>query len=135
MTDSARGALDEADLLVSRALIGGEWLQGEREPIAVEDPFTLSNFAEVPNLGAAETERAIAAASSPAAVISFCLPCGSSASVSRSSLGPFRPKGSPATTSFSFRSHRAVLSQRFARRRETPSRPPLPGPFSRGSAR
>ena len=62
MTDSARGALDEADLLVSRALIGGEWLQGEREPIAVEDPFTLSNFAEVPNLGAAETERAIAAA-------------------------------------------------------------------------
>lgn len=62
MTDSARGALDEADLLVSRALIGGEWLQGEREPIAVEDPFTMSNFAEVPNLGAAETERAIAAA-------------------------------------------------------------------------
>src|SRR5690606_38845942 len=62
MTDSARGALDEADLLVSRALIGGEWLQGAREPIAVEDPFTLSNFAEVPNLGAAETERAIAAA-------------------------------------------------------------------------
>lgn len=62
MTDSARGALDEADLLVSRTLIGGEWLQGEREPIAVEDPFTMSNFAEVPNLGAAETERAIAAA-------------------------------------------------------------------------
>src|SRR5690606_41777846 len=62
MTDSARGALDEADLLGSRALIGGEWLQGEREPIAVADPFTMSNFAEGPNLGAAETERAIAGA-------------------------------------------------------------------------
>jgi succinate-semialdehyde dehydrogenase/glutarate-semialdehyde dehydrogenase len=57
-----RGRLAEPDLLVTRALIGGEWLTGEREPIAVEDPFTTAAFAEVPNLGATETERAIAAA-------------------------------------------------------------------------
>ncbi|HWK40973.1 MAG TPA: NAD-dependent succinate-semialdehyde dehydrogenase [Croceibacterium sp.] len=62
MSGGARGALDEADLLVSRALIGGEWLPGDRAPIAVEDPFTESDFAEVPNMGTAETERAVAAA-------------------------------------------------------------------------
>src|SRR5690606_25519713 len=62
MTRTARGALDEADLLVSRALIGGQWLTGDRAPIAVEDPYTMAHFAEVPNLGTAETEQAIAAA-------------------------------------------------------------------------
>ena len=58
----ARGALDEADLLVTRALIDGEWVEGSREPIAIEDPFTMADFAEVPNLGTAETERAVRAA-------------------------------------------------------------------------
>ncbi len=58
----ARGALEEADLLVTRALIDGEWVEGRRDPIGIEDPFTMSDLAEVPNLGAAETERAVAAA-------------------------------------------------------------------------
>ncbi len=58
----ARGALEEADLLVTRALIDGEWVEGRRDPIGIEDPFTMSDFAEVPNLGASETERAVAAA-------------------------------------------------------------------------
>lgn len=57
-----RGALAETDLLISRAYIGGEWLQGNKAPIAVEDPFTLAAFGEVPNLGADETQHAISAA-------------------------------------------------------------------------
>ncbi|MEO7551771.1 MAG: aldehyde dehydrogenase family protein, partial [Croceibacterium sp.] len=55
--------MSEPDLLVSRALIGGQWVAGSGAPIGVEDPFTLELFGEVPNLGRAETERAIAAAS------------------------------------------------------------------------
>jgi succinate-semialdehyde dehydrogenase/glutarate-semialdehyde dehydrogenase len=62
VTGGDRGALNERDLLVSGALIGGEWLKGHRAPIAVEDPFTMADFAEVPNMGAAETARALAAA-------------------------------------------------------------------------
>lgn len=58
----ARGALDESGLLLSRALIGGEWVAGNRAPIEVDDPFTRETFGEVPNLGAEETRRAIAAA-------------------------------------------------------------------------
>lgn len=58
----ARGKLDEPDLLVSRALIGGEWIAGNKAPIAVDDPFTLDTVAEVPNLGAEDTGQAIAAA-------------------------------------------------------------------------
>ena len=58
----ARGALDEADLLVDRAYVAGEWLKGNSAPIAVDDPFTLETFGEIPNLGAAETARAIDAA-------------------------------------------------------------------------
>jgi len=58
----ARGALDESDLLLSRALIDGEWIAGDRAAIEVDDPFTREAFAEVPNLGTDETNRAIAAA-------------------------------------------------------------------------
>ena len=43
-----RGKLDEPDLLVSRAWIGGEWIAGDTQPIAVDDPFTLEPIAEVP---------------------------------------------------------------------------------------
>ena len=57
-----RGKLDEPDLLVSRAWIGGEWIAGDTQPIAVDDPFTLEPIAEVPNLAAADTARAIDAA-------------------------------------------------------------------------
>jgi succinate-semialdehyde dehydrogenase/glutarate-semialdehyde dehydrogenase len=62
MTGRERGALAEPDLLVERALIDGQWVKGDRAPIAVDDPFTLASFGEVPNLGAAEAERAVAAA-------------------------------------------------------------------------
>ena len=62
MTDPRRGALAEPDLLLSRAYVGGEWVRGDRAPIKVDDPFTLDSFGEVPNLGADETNRAIAAA-------------------------------------------------------------------------
>ena len=66
MTDQTRGAprgaLAEADLLISRALVGGQWVEGNRAPIAVDDPFTLATFGEVPNLGADEANRAVAAA-------------------------------------------------------------------------
>ncbi len=62
MSSRERGALAEPDLLVERAYIDGEWLKGDRAPIEVDDPFTLAAFGEVPNLGAAEAERAVAAA-------------------------------------------------------------------------
>jgi succinate-semialdehyde dehydrogenase/glutarate-semialdehyde dehydrogenase len=62
VTQTTRGKLDNADLLISKNLIGGRWIGGNREPIVVDDPFTLSNFAEVPNLGADETMQAVAAA-------------------------------------------------------------------------
>jgi succinate-semialdehyde dehydrogenase/glutarate-semialdehyde dehydrogenase len=58
----ARGKLDEPDLLVSRALIGGHWIAGDAAPIAVDDPFTLDTVAEVPSLGADDTRKAIDAA-------------------------------------------------------------------------
>ena len=62
MRGGERGALDEGDLLVARNLIGGKWVGGNRPPIAVDDPFTLEHFAEVPNLGAEEAEQAVGAA-------------------------------------------------------------------------
>ncbi len=62
MTDGKRGALDEADLLVTRNLIGGKWVAGEGAPIAVDDPYTLDGFAEVPNLGEEEARQAVDAA-------------------------------------------------------------------------
>ena len=62
MNKTTRGALDESDLLLSRALIDGEWIAGDRAPIEVDDPFTGEAFGEVPNLGAEDTQRAIAAA-------------------------------------------------------------------------
>ena len=61
-TTRERGALDETDLLVEQALIGGTWVSGDTQPIAVEDPFTQDPFAEVPNLDEAEANRAIEAA-------------------------------------------------------------------------
>ena len=59
MTSTRRGALDEADLLVTRNLIGGAWIEGRGEPIKIEDPYTLDSFAEVPNLGEDEAKRAV----------------------------------------------------------------------------
>lgn len=62
MTNTTRGKLDNGDLLLSKNLIDGRWVGGNRAPIAVDDPFTLAEFAEVPNLGADEASQAIAAA-------------------------------------------------------------------------
>jgi succinate-semialdehyde dehydrogenase/glutarate-semialdehyde dehydrogenase len=63
MTIPARGALDESDLLLSKALIDGQWVGGDGAPIEVDDPFTREAFGVVPNVGAVEAQRAVAAAS------------------------------------------------------------------------
>ena len=57
-----RGKLDEADLLVTRNLIGGKWIGGDAKPIAVDDPFTLDVIAEVAAVGEAEAQAAVEAA-------------------------------------------------------------------------
>jgi len=62
VTNTTRGKLDNGDLLLSKNLIDGRWVGGNRAPIAVDDPFTLAEFAQVPNLGADEASQAIAAA-------------------------------------------------------------------------
>jgi succinate-semialdehyde dehydrogenase/glutarate-semialdehyde dehydrogenase len=48
-------------LLRTSALVNGQWISGT-ERFAVHDPATGLKLADVPNLGAAETEQAIAAA-------------------------------------------------------------------------
>jgi succinate-semialdehyde dehydrogenase/glutarate-semialdehyde dehydrogenase len=57
-----RGKLDEPDLLVSKAYIGGQWVGGDGKPVAVDDPYTLEAIAEVPGLGKRAAGRAIEAA-------------------------------------------------------------------------
>src|SRR5690606_16671160 len=57
-----RGKLDEADLLVTRNLIGGKWIGGDAKPIAVDDPFTLDVIAEIAAVGEAEAQAAVDAA-------------------------------------------------------------------------
>jgi succinate-semialdehyde dehydrogenase/glutarate-semialdehyde dehydrogenase len=57
-----RGALDEPGLLLDKAYVAGRWTAGNAAPIPVDDPFTLDQFGEIPNLGAAETAAAIDAA-------------------------------------------------------------------------
>ncbi|WIT10263.1 NAD-dependent succinate-semialdehyde dehydrogenase [Paucibacter sediminis] len=54
-------ALDDASLLKTQSLINGEWVAGGAR-FAVHDPATGALLAEVANLGAADTEAAIAAA-------------------------------------------------------------------------
>ncbi|PTT76806.1 succinate-semialdehyde dehydrogenase (NADP(+)) [Pelomonas sp. HMWF004] len=58
---SPLAALEDASLLRTQALINGEWV-GASTSFAVTDPATGQLLAEVPNLGRAETESAIAAA-------------------------------------------------------------------------
>ncbi|OYX64278.1 MAG: succinate-semialdehyde dehydrogenase (NADP(+)) [Sphingomonadales bacterium 32-64-17] len=57
-----RGQLDDSDLLVTRNLVGGKWITGTGKPIAVDDPFTLDQVAEVTSVGEAETQAAVDAA-------------------------------------------------------------------------
>jgi succinate-semialdehyde dehydrogenase/glutarate-semialdehyde dehydrogenase len=54
-------ALQDASLLKTDALIGGQWVAGDSR-FGVEDPATGLTLAEVANLGAAQAEQAIAAA-------------------------------------------------------------------------
>jgi succinate-semialdehyde dehydrogenase/glutarate-semialdehyde dehydrogenase len=58
-----RGRLDHPRLLRSQALVGGAWQDGDgAEPIEVDDPFTGETVGQVPSLGPAQVEQAIAAA-------------------------------------------------------------------------
>ncbi|MBO9498050.1 MAG: NAD-dependent succinate-semialdehyde dehydrogenase [Novosphingobium sp.] len=57
-----RGALDEPDLLLNKAYVAGRWIAGDGAPIAVDDPFTLAQFGEIPDVGATGTQAAIDAA-------------------------------------------------------------------------
>jgi succinate-semialdehyde dehydrogenase/glutarate-semialdehyde dehydrogenase len=61
MKTSPLALLKDPSLLKTDALIGGEWVQGGAR-FDVNDPATGQKLADVANLGAAETERAIAAA-------------------------------------------------------------------------
>lgn len=61
MTGAAMIGLGEARLLRERAFIDGEWIAGARG-IAVTDPANGAVIGNVPDLGAGEAERAIAAA-------------------------------------------------------------------------
>ena len=57
-----RGKLDEADLLVTRNLVGGKWIGGNARPIEVDDPFTLDVIAEIAAVGETEAQAAVDAA-------------------------------------------------------------------------
>ncbi|WKB52595.1 NAD-dependent succinate-semialdehyde dehydrogenase [Eleftheria terrae] len=61
MTSSPLASLKDAGLLKTEALIDGAWV-GSDARFDVHDPATGRRLADVPNLGAADAERAIAAA-------------------------------------------------------------------------
>jgi len=54
--------LKDATLFRQAALVGGEWIEAGEDGIAVDNPATGAILGRVPNLGAAETKAAIAAA-------------------------------------------------------------------------
>ena len=57
-----RGKLDQPDLLVSKAYVGGQWIAGDGQPVEVDDPYTLEPIGEVPGLGKQAAGEAIEAA-------------------------------------------------------------------------
>jgi len=61
MKTSPIATLNDPGLLKTDALIGGEWVAGGAR-FDINDPATGSKLADVPNLGAAEAQAAIAAA-------------------------------------------------------------------------
>src|SRR5438552_1134130 len=61
MKTSPLASLNDTSLLKTDALIGAEWIAGKRR-FDVIDPATGAKLADVANLGAAETQAAIAAA-------------------------------------------------------------------------
>ena len=60
-TTSPLASLQDPSLLKTQALINGQWVDGPAR-FAVTDPATGARLAEVPNLGAGETNAAIEAA-------------------------------------------------------------------------
>ena len=61
MDTSPLSTLKDASLLKTDALIGGEWVAGQAR-FDVNDPATSLKLVDVANLGAAETQAAVAAA-------------------------------------------------------------------------
>ncbi|MFZ2298043.1 MAG: succinate-semialdehyde dehydrogenase (NADP(+)) [Burkholderiales bacterium RIFCSPLOWO2_12_FULL_64_99] len=61
LTSSPLAALQDPTLLKTQALINGQWVDAPQR-FAVTDPATGAVLAEVPNLGAEQTQAAIAAA-------------------------------------------------------------------------
>ncbi len=61
MKTSPLATLNDPSLLKTDALIGGEWVSGQRR-FDVTDPATGAKLADVANLGAAEAQAAVAAA-------------------------------------------------------------------------
>jgi succinate-semialdehyde dehydrogenase/glutarate-semialdehyde dehydrogenase len=62
-TASAAAGLHREDLLRTRALLGGEWVDADSgETFAVTNPATGEELARVPRMGAAETRRALESA-------------------------------------------------------------------------
>ena len=57
-----RGELDEKYLLLSKAYVAGQWVDGTGDPIAVDDPFTLETIGQVPRVSEAQVAQAIDAA-------------------------------------------------------------------------
>jgi len=57
-----RGGLSEPDLLVSKAYIGGAWVDAKAAPIKVDDPYTLEVFAEVASVDREQAQAAVDAA-------------------------------------------------------------------------
>jgi len=57
-----RGELDEKDLLLSKAYVAGQWVDGTGDPIDVDDPFTLATVGQVPRVSEAQVAQAIDAA-------------------------------------------------------------------------
>ncbi len=57
-----RGSLTESDLLISKAYVAGQWTGSDAAPIAVDDPFTLEEFGEIPDLSQAQVQQAVDAA-------------------------------------------------------------------------
>lgn len=60
--NATRGKLDNAELLIEEALVGGEWLKGDAAPIIVDDPYSLDVIGEVPSLSQSQVQWAVDAA-------------------------------------------------------------------------
>ncbi len=58
-----RGKLQQPDLLISKAFVAGKWVDGDNDPIAVDDPFTGDTITQIASVSAATTQRAVDAAS------------------------------------------------------------------------